>query len=319
MINEIPVIKEFYALGTVIRLQAYGENANKAVLKVNERINDIDDKMSIFKDYSEVSQINKLAGIAPKAVSDDTFSVVKKAVYYGDLSNGAIDITIKPLVSLWNIKDGNGVVPDRNSINSKVKLVNYKDIILDENHKSIMLKRKNQAIDVGCIAKGFSADIARDILIENHIESALLDLGGNIFALGNKTDGTKWSIGIQDPLSKRGDYIGIVSVNNKSIVTSGNYERYFTSEGKKYHHIIDPRTGFPSENGVISTTIISDDSVDGDGLTTCAYILGAEKGMELIKSIDGVYGIIITEDRCVYITSELENSFQLTNNKYKII
>ena len=154
-------------------------------------------------------------------------------------------------------------------------------------------------------------------IFQNHnIKSAIIDLGGNIYALGNKLDGSSWNIGVQEPLNFEGACMGIVSVRDKSIVTSGNYERYFVKDGKRYHHIIDPRIGYPDDNGIISVTIISDCSIDGDGLTTCGYIMGLQRGFKLIEDQEGVDAIFITEDKKVYVTSKLKDSFQITNPQY---
>jgi len=153
-------------------------------------------------------------------------------------------------------------------------------------------------------------------LIDNKINSALINLGGNVFALGSKVDGTSWNIGLQNPLDTRGQYIGTISVTDKSVVTSGNYERFFIVDGKRYHHIFDPKTGYPSEAGLISTTIVSDKSIDGDALSTSTYILGLEKGLKLIESIKGVDAIFITNDKKVYVTTGIKDDFNLTNKEF---
>jgi FAD:protein FMN transferase len=314
--EKIPMIKQFYTLGTIIQLKVYGDNDEKAIDEAIAKLNEIDDKMSVFKDYSEVSNINKSAGISPCKVSEDTYLVIKKAVEYSKLYDGVFDPTIRPIVSLWGINTKNSKIPEASEIKSDIKLINYKDIILNDKVRSIKLKYKNQAIDLGGIAKGFAADEVKNILIKNKIENAIIDLGGNIYVLGNKTDGALWNVGIQDPLKARGEYVGIVSAADKSIVTSGNYERYFMNEGKRYHHIIDPSTGYPSENGVISVTVISDYSINGDALTTCAYVMGLDKGLKLIGSIKGTDAIFITEDKKIYATPGIKDTFKLTNEEY---
>ena len=178
----------------------------------------------------------------------DTYSVIEKAVQYSKLTDGALDATIEPIVKLWGIGTDKERVPSKNEIEEKLKLVNYKDIILDNKNSTVQLKRTGQAIDLGAIAKGYTADEIKKVLLDNKISSALINLGGNVFAVGNKTDGTSWNIGIQNPLDTRGQYLGTISVTDKSVVTSGNYERFFIVDGKRYHHIFDPKTGYPSEN-----------------------------------------------------------------------
>ena len=309
-------VKQFYILGTIIELKVYGGNAEKAIDDAILKLNEIDDKMSVFKNSSEVSIINSNAGISHCVVSTDTYFVIKKAVEYSKLSEGAFDATIRPVVELWGINTDHAKIPKTLEIKNDMKLINYKDIILNDKAKSIKLRNENQQIDLGAIAKGFAADEVKNILIRNDIKHAIIDLGGNIYALGNKPDGTLWNIGIQDPINKSGKYVGIVCVQNKSVVTSGNYERYFIKEGKRYHHIIDPRTGEPSENGIISATVVSEYSIDGDALTTCVYVMGIEKGLKIIQSIDGAEAILITKDKKVYVTSGIRDTFKLTNDEY---
>lgn len=314
--NEIPIMKEFYVLGTVIQLKVYGRKAEKAIQEAITRLYEIDDKMSAFKEYSEVSQVNKNAGKLHSRVSSDTYLVIKKAVQYSKLSEGAFDPTIRPIVNLWGVNTKNARVPGRDEINNALKLVNYEQLTLDDINNTIKLNYENQCIDVGGIAKGYAADEVKNILKKNKIRSAIIDLGGNIFAYGSKQDGTKWNIGIQDPFSFSGEYSGIVSVKDKSIVTSGNYERYFMKDGKRFHHIIDPRTGYPSENGVVSATIVSDYSIDGDALSTCAYVMGLDRGVELIECLEGVDAIFITEDKKIHVTSGIKDNFKLCNTEF---
>ncbi len=314
--EQISAEKEFYSLGTTIQLKAYGNKAQVAINEAMKRIIDINDKMSVFKNYSEISKINESAGKFYEKVSSDTYFVINKAVEYSKLSQGTFDPTIRPIVGLWNIGKENFRIPDKSEIEGNLKLVNYEDISLDGKNVSIKLKKENQKLDVGGIAKGYAADEVKRVFKKYSIKSALIDLGGNIVVMGSKVDGTKWNIGIQDPLNERGEYVGILSVTNKSVVTSGNYERYSIKDGKMFHHIIDARTGYPSKSGVISTTIISDYSIDGDGLSTGVYIMGLKRGIELIESINGIEAIFITEDRKVYTTSGIKDKFKITNIEF---
>jgi thiamine biosynthesis lipoprotein len=312
--NEI--VKSSYALGTLINLRAYGNKAEKAIDEALERLNNIDDKMSAFKENSEISKINYMAGTSETSVGRDTYFVVKKAIEYSKVLEGTFDPTIRPLVKLWSIGTKEEKIPEEAEIRAVMKLVNCSDVILDESNTSIMLKHKNQALDVGGIAKGFAADEVRDIFLKHNIKSALIDLGGNIFALGSKQDNTPWRVGIQNPFKPRGEFIGILSVKNKSIVTSGNYERYFMKDGKRFHHIIDPKTGYPSESKIISATIISDNSIDGDGLSTGVYILGVDKALKIIDEIEGIDAIFVTEDKKVYMTSGVKDVFILADDEF---
>jgi thiamine biosynthesis lipoprotein len=314
--NAKPVEKETYMMGTIIHLKVYGSNAKNATEKALQRISDIENKMSVNIETSEITKINAKAGISEEKLSTDTYSVIEKSVQYSKLTQGALDATIEPIVKLWGIGTDKERIPSQNEIDEKLKLVDYNDIILDSKNSTVKLRRIGQAIDLGAIAKGYTADEVKKVLISNKISSALINLGGNVYAIGNKTDGTSWNIGVQNPLDTRGQYIGTISVTDKSIVTSGNYERYFIKDGKRYHHIFDSKTGYPSESGIISTTIISDNSIDGDALSTSTYILGLTKGLKLVESIKGVDAIFITADKKVYITNGIKDKFNLTSKEF---
>jgi thiamine biosynthesis lipoprotein len=315
--EQVPITKEFYCFGTILQLKAFGKNSEKAIKKAALRLTNMDDKMSVFKDYSEISKINFNAGGALQKVSKDTYYVINKAVDYCKLSQGAFDITIRPIVRLWGIGREEERIPSGKEIEEKLKFVNYKDIVLDEESNSVGLMYENQEIDVGGIAKGYAADEVKKIFVKHKIKSALINLGGNVYVLGNKTDGSPWKVGIQNPLGSQGEFVGTVSASNKSIVTSGNYERYFMMEGKKYHHILDTKTGYPSESEIISATIISDLSIDGDGLSTGVYILGVNRALELIESLKGIDAILITKEKKIYITSGIKENFELHNKEFQ--
>ncbi|MCB2296938.1 FAD:protein FMN transferase [Clostridium tagluense] len=314
--NTKPVEKETYMMGTIVQLKVYGKNAEKATELALKRISDIESKMSVNLKSSEITKLNAKAGISGEKLSVDTYSVIEKAVKYSKLTDGSLDATIEPIVKLWGIGTDKARIPSKSEIEEKLKLVDYKDIILDSKNSTVQLRRTGQAIDLGAIAKGYTADEIKKVLIDNKVNSALINLGGNVFAVGSKPDGTSWNIGIQNPLDTRGQYLGTISVTDKSMVTSGNYERYFIVDGKRYHHIFDPKTGYPSEAGLISTTIVSDNSIDGDALSTSTYILGLSKGIKLIESIKGVEAIFVTSDKKVYVTAGLKDSFNLTNKEF---
>ncbi len=229
---EEPVSRETYLMGTIINIKAYGKNADKAVQASVDKISDIENKMSLNISTSEVNKINKNAGIAPVKVSKNTFDVVKASLIYSEKSKGSFDITVEPLVSLWGIGTDKARIPSKDEISNALKLINYKDVIINEKESTVMLKRKGQAIDLGAIAKGYTADELKKVLLNYNVSSAFLSLGGNVYVLGNKPDKTPWKIGVQNPLEPRGDYLGIVSVSDKSVVTSGNYERFLKGMGK---------------------------------------------------------------------------------------
>ncbi|EJE7234882.1 FAD:protein FMN transferase [Clostridium botulinum] len=313
-----PVSRETFLMGTIVDIKAYGKNANKAVQASVDKISDIENKMSVNIPTSEVNKINKNAGISPVKVSKNTFDVIKASLIYSEKTKGSFDITVEPLVALWGIGTDKARIPSKDEINNALKLINYKDVIINEKESTVMLRKKGQAIDLGAIAKGYTADELKKVFLNYNISSAFLSLGGNIYALGNKPDKTPWNIGVQNPLNPRGSQLGVVPVSNKSIVTSGNYERFFEKNGKRYHHIFDTKTGYPAEKGLISVSIISDKSIDGDALSTSVYTLGLDEGKKLIESLKGVEAVFVTNDKKVYITSGLKDNFKLTNTDFKL-
>ncbi|RKD21568.1 thiamine biosynthesis lipoprotein [Caminicella sporogenes DSM 14501] len=309
-----------FFLGTVVTIKLYDNKNTENILDLAfDKIKEIEKKMTINAENSEVIKINSFAGKNFVKVSNDTFYVIKKGKSYSQLSKGRFDISIGPIVKLWNIGTENARVPSQSEINSKLDLVNYNDIILDESKKSIMLKKEGMILDLGGIAKGYAADTIVEILKKHNIKSAIIDLGGNIFAYGNKPDGSKWNIAIQNPFSSRGNYIGIVSVKNKAVVTSGIYERFLEKNGKRYHHILDPKTGYPVENNLASVSIIADKSIDADSLSTSAFALGLEKGLDFIEHIKNTEAIFVTKNSKIYITSGLKNNFKLSNNEFNLM
>lgn len=316
--NE-PVSKTEFVLGTVVTIKLYDNATEEVFTKVFDKLRDIENKMTINSEVSEVISINANAGKDSIKVSDDTFYVIEKGKYFSELSMGRFEISIGPLVKLWNIGSEDAKVPTQEEIENKKKLVNFSNVILNESEKTVMLKEEGMTLDLGGIAKGYGADEVVKILGEHGVEHAIVNLGGNVFSYGNKPDGTPWKVGVQNPKSPRGDYIGIAEVVNKTVVTSGIYERYFEEDGKKYHHILDPDTGYPVENDLAGVSIIADSSIDADSLSTAVFAMGINEGMSLIESLDNAEAVFVTKDSQVYITSGLEDSFKLTDLNFKLV
>jgi thiamine biosynthesis lipoprotein len=313
-----PTSKTELVIGTVCTITLYDTNDDAIIDKAFTRLRELENILSINKDNTELDTLNKMSGIEPVEVSDDTFNVVKKGLEYSKLSGGALDITIGPLVKLWGIGTDNAKLPSEEEISEKKALVDYNKIEIDDTKKSIFLKDPNMIIDLGAIAKGYAADEVAKILKDAGVSSAIIDLGGNIYVIGNKIDDTPWKVGVQNPEKSGGDTIGFVNVSNKSIVTSGVYERYFEYQGKNYHHILSPKTGYPYDNNILGVSILSEKSIDGDSLSTTLFAIGIDEGLKLINSIDGVDAVFITKDHELYLTSGFKEVFTLTNNNYKI-
>ena len=315
---EEPISKSGYFLDTLIDIKLYDNGTEEMIDEMFTILKDIEGKMSIHIIDSEVSTINSNSGVDAVKVSADTLAVIQRGEYYSKLSNGNFDITVGPLVSLWNIGSEGAKLPTQSEIDTALNLIDYTKVTIDETNSTVKLEDENMSIDLGGIAKGYAADKLAEYLTSKNVKSALISLGGNIFALGSKTNGEDWSIGIQNPFDTRGDYFAILKVSNKTIVTSGVYERFLEVDGEIYHHILSPFNGYPVDNNLMSVTIIADKSIDADGLSTTIFALGVDKGLELINSLDGVSAIFVTKDKEVYISSGV-NNFSISNNEFKLM
>lgn len=315
--KQDPISKEGLFLGTFCKITIYDEASRDVLEKAFDRINEIEDKMTINKTSSEVININLKAGSDYVKVSPDTFSVIKQGKYYSEISQGKFDVSIGPIVKLWNIGTDKARVPSYNEVKSKLPLVDYNNILLNEKENKIMLKEKDMLIDLGAIAKGYAGDEVKRVLAENGVKHALINLGGNLVTLGSKLNNKAWKLGVQNPFDSRGEYLGTIEVSDKAIVTSGIYERYIEKDGKRYHHILSPENGYPVDNSLVSVSIIADKSIDADALSTTAFALGLENGLKLIESLKNVDAIFVTKDSGVYVTSGLKDNFKITNAKFK--
>lgn len=295
-------------IGTVITVEAYGISSNKAVEKAFDRAKELEEILSVEIESSEISKVNSTAYKEEVHLSDELFYVLKKSLYYAELTEGAFDPTIGILIDLWSIGTEKAKIPDNNDIDSYKNNKGYKKVILNEKNKTVKFEDKDIQLNFGAIAKGYIADEMKKVLIDEfNIKSAILNLGGNVVTIGNKESGEPWKIGICNPINTY-EISGSVEVEGKTIVTSGNYEKYFEEDGVRYHHILDPSTGYPSKNGCISSTIITENSIDADALSTAVYVLGTEDGKRLIESIDGVEAIFINEDMSIEKTSGCNSS-----------
>lgn len=250
-------------------------------------------KFSRTIDTSEISKLNNSQGEWVE-VSEDTIDIIKEAMEYSEITEGAFDITVAPLTELWHVKDNEGILPSKEEIQKAKSHINYQLIEIEGN--KVRLKDKDAQIDLGGIAKGYIADKLKALLLERGVESAMINLGGNIAVIGTKKDGSSWNIGIQKPFADRNEVIGSVLVQDKTVVSSGIYERYFEYEGEIYHHILDPFTGYPSDSDLEAVTIIGESSAMADALSTSCILLGSEKGMELIEEIPEAEAVFVTRE-----------------------
>lgn len=304
-----PIHKSSFLLNTFVDITLY-DTDDTAIL---------DHAMDICKDYEarfsrtmETSEIYKLNHRAPGEtvfpLSEETADLLSEALRYCELSDGAFDITIEPLSSLWDFSGEKNQIPDPEKISRAIQKVDYKNLRLEGN--TLTFLSPDTALDLGSIAKGFIADKIKDYLIKAGVKSAIINLGGNVLCVGRRPDGSPFQIGLQKPFAERAEVAEILTVTDLSVVTSGVYERNFIIDGKNYHHLLNPQTGYPYENGLVSVTILSSSSSQGDGLSTVCFSLGLERGMELINSMEGVYACFIDENYNLYYSDGMEDFIQ---------
>ena len=313
-----PIRQTELALGTVCSVSLF-DSKEKALLPASfSLISQLENKISKNIPDSEISKLNRNAGVSPVVLSQPVFQLLTMARKFSILSEGMFDVTIDPVVELWGIGTDHASVPAPDKLEHAVSLVDYRKVVLDPERSSAFLPEKELAVDLGGIAKGYIADQVKDFLVSRGASGGIVDLGGNILAFGRKPDGSDFRIGIQDPFGGRGSSIGVVTMSEGSLVTSGIYERFFEQDGKRYHHIFDVKTGFPVENNLSGVSIVTRESAAGDALSTAVFALGLEKGMALVEKTDGVEAVCITKDKEVYISSGLKDSFILTDQNFKM-
>jgi len=282
---------------TVISVQIL-DIADEELIKGCEEIcKKYDVMFSRTNENGEIYKINNAGGEAVE-VSQDTITIIEKGIYYSEMSRGAFDITIGAVSTLWDFKSEEHKVPSKQDVRNAKSHVDYNNIYINENR--VQLGSSKMQIDVGALAKGYIADRLKDYLIENGVKHALINLGGNVLAIGSKADGSDFNIGIQKPFDETGEPVTSVKISDHSVVTTGIYQRYFEREGKLYHHILDPKTGYPCENNLHSVTIITDSSLTADALSTTCFLLGYEKGMRLVDQLDNVDAVFITDDNEIH-------------------
>ncbi|MBW2984792.1 FAD:protein FMN transferase [Candidatus Woesearchaeota archaeon] len=279
-------------MGTSVKITVLDLDKEKSIEAINDAFNEIElieGILSIYKNTSEAYMLNEKGYL--NDANNELIYLLMKSIYYSELSDGAFDITVQPILDLYTESfEINKRPPTDEEIKETLKIVGYEHMIIDGNDIRL---RKNMKITFGGIAKGYIIDRAIGVLKEHNIEHALVDAGGDIRAIGKK-ETKDWSIALRNP-RKENEYLAIIKLNDKSVATSGDYERYFEPD-KKFHHIVDPRTGY-SATELISVTIITDNAIDADALATSVFVLGPEKGLELIESLENVEGLLITSER----------------------
>ncbi len=295
-------------MGTRITHKAYGENPRRAFAAVQAELKRLEKLLSRFEEGSEISKINRIAGLARVKISRETFSLLHHAQQISRLCGGAFDVTIGPLVKLWNVCHA-GHSPKEADILAARALTGFSMLVLDRGNVTAKLTKPGQMIDLGGVGKGYASDRAMEVFARCGIRSAYTNIGGNVSTLGAKPDGSPWQVGIRHP-RQAGQMIGAVSVVNKAVVTSGDYERYFVDEaGKRRHHLLDPATGYPAESGLISVTVVSKSAMEADALSTVLFVSGLQKGLKLLRHFPSAQAVLVNDQLGVTITGGLKDCF----------
>jgi len=314
--------KASLSMGTVFEATIYAPDkyvAEKTFNDVFQEINRLDYLMSNYKKKSVLSELNNDASAEPADCNKELASVIEQSLQYSDITDGAFDITIGPLMKKWGFFKKKGRIPDKEELDSALESVSYKNIIIEEKTikslsknpvtvKTVFFKNPDTQIDLGGIGKGYAVDRAVSVLKQNGISSALINFAGNIYTFGTPPGKKSWVIGLQHPRESEG-LLGTFEIKDKAVSTSGDYEKFFTIEGKRYSHIIDPRTGNPVK-GIVSVTIVTGNATRADALSTGVFVLGLEKGMDLIEQLPDVEGIIIYEDTDSRLSTKTSSGMQ---------
>ena len=300
-----------FAMDTEMQLKAYGKNADEAINAAKAEINRLD---KLFRRGDRDSEIFKINKNGSYKVSEDTAKLTRCACEIGDMTNGVFDITIAPVMDMWGFYTKDFRVPAKTEIDSALGRVDHGNVTVNSDTVTVS---NGSELDLGGIAKGYLSSKIMEIYAEHGITSGIVSLGGNVQALGTKPDGSKWNIAIMDP-SDSAAYIGSVRIKDKAVITSGGYQRFFERDGKRYHHIIDPSTGYPADSGLSSVTIISEDGALADGLSTSLYIMGLDKSAKFWYDNGGFDAIFVTDEGEIYITEGLDGVFE-SRKRYEVI
>ncbi len=300
-----PISKSGYMLNTFVTVTIYDKDDPEILEGSLELCRSYENILSKTLEGSEVYRLNhRPLGEQTVTVSQDVANLVSRGISYSRMSDGGFDVTVEPLSSLWDFTSSDPVIPGDDEIRQAAAKVGYENLKLEGN--TLTFLSPETTLDFGAIAKGYIADRIKDYLLEKGVKSAVINLGGNVLCVGEKPDGEAFKIGLQKPYADRNETIEILDIRDLSVVSSGVYERHFEKDGVNYHHLLDPKSGYPYDNGLVSVTILSALSVDGDGLSTTLFSLGLEKGIELANSLEDVYAVFITKDGEVHYSEGAE-------------
>lgn len=305
--------RDLFAMDTYMTLTAYGPQASSALDAAEDEIKALDQLLSTGNPESEISKLNH---DGKSILSDVSAYLLQRSLEVNAITDGAFNPLIYPLMNSWGFTNREFTVPDEGTISEQLQLLDLQDMHFDETTKQVSFDQPGMMIDFGGIAKGYTSSRIMEIFAEQGLTSGLVSLGGNVQVLGTKPDGSSYKVAIRDPEHDQ-TFLGIVEACDEAVITSGGYERFFEDHGVIYHHILDPKTGYPADQDLISVTIVSSDGTLADGLSTALYVLGVAKGSEVWKAHSDLFDVIfLTEDHKLYVSDGLRDEF--TSNGYPV-
>lgn len=304
---------ESFLMDTVVTQTVYGKNSKTVINEALDIMRNIESTYSSYLDSSVITKINHNAGISPVAVSSEQWNVMNRCVEFSEESGGLFDLTISPLVKLWNITGDYPKIPSEEEISKARSLIDYRSVILDEEKGTVYLTHPNMELDFGATVKGYAVQKVLELYQQSGITGGILSLGGNVTTFGTKPDGSPFRTGIRDPNGTATDYFAILELSDQVIATSGAYERFFVEDGKVYHHILNPKTGYPCESDLMSVTVVSNDGLLCDYLSTLFYMLGKDAVVSHLD--DSRFSLIaVDKDGQIYLSPHLKEHFTLLDS-----
>lgn len=294
-------------MGSKFDITVIANSQEQADIFIDDAINEIqriERLISSWDPKSQTSLINNNAGIQAVTVDDELFNLIKRAIGISNLTQGAFDISYASMDKIWKFDGSMTKMPEESEIKNSVSKVGYQNIVLNENDNSVYLKLKGMKIGFGAIGKGYAADKAKKLLIEKGVRGGIINASGDMSTWGHQTNGKPWQIAITNPLNK--DHVfAMLPVDNRAIVTSGNYEKFVVFNNERYSHIIDPRTGYPSK-GLLSVSVLAPKAELADALATSIFVMGKEVGLDFINQLEDIDCIIIDENGAIYYSNQIK-------------
>ncbi|WP_435623066.1 FAD:protein FMN transferase [Flagellimonas sp.] len=302
--NDVSVKKSLELMGTQFEITVVAPNEDIGYINIDEAVSEIkriEKMISSWDENSETSLINQNAGIKPVKVSKELFNLIDRAIRVSEITDGAFDITYASMDKIWQFDGSMNRMPSPNEIANSVAKIGYQEILLDTENQTVFLSKSGMKIGFGAIGKGYAADKAKELLVSKQVKAGIINASGDLTTWGTKADGGKWMVGISNPLDKSKVFSWLPVVES-SVATSGNYEKYVVFQGKKYSHIIDPRTGYPT-SGVNSVSIFAKKVELCDALATAVFVMGRDTGLHMINQLDGVEAVVVDSENKIHKSS----------------